>query len=139
MLLCVGEPPAPPVEALGLSEPVTERLPLVEGLCVSVCVGHWLLEGEPVADRLPLAVREKAEAEAEGVPPTPPPEVALGLTVRLLLPDASGVREAGEPDAEREPTEAVCDRDHAELGLMEAEPEVEALPEGERVQLTVAL
>ena len=62
-----------PMEALGLaeglplaegdcewlaSEAVAERLALGEGLDVGDCVGHWLLEGEPVAERVTLGERE---------------------------------------------------------------------------------
>ena len=39
-------------------EAVTETLPLVEKLSESDCVGHWLAEGEPVADGLSLEERE---------------------------------------------------------------------------------
>jgi hypothetical protein len=62
----------PPSEALGLpvkplregagervmGEAVTETLPLTERLSESDCVGHWLAEGEPVADGLSLVERE---------------------------------------------------------------------------------
>jgi hypothetical protein len=40
------------------SEFVAEWLALSDRLGVSDCVGHWLLEGEPVGERLPLVDRE---------------------------------------------------------------------------------
>jgi hypothetical protein len=102
-------------------------------------VGERLREGEPVCEKLPLGEREGAEADAEA-DPAPPPGVALRLADRLPLPEAAGEGEAGEADTEGLPEgEAVCACDPVERWLFEAEPVMEALAAGERVQLTVTL
>ena len=80
-------------EAEAEGEPETQRVTLRERLCVSVCVGHWLLEGEPVWVRLPvgLVVRLPAplgEGDCEAH------SLAAGDWLPLRLPLAHGEAEA---------------------------------------------
>ena len=133
-----GEAEAPP-EALVTSVPVKIGLPLTVGLRVRDRVGGLLWEGASVYDRLPLGVREGAEADGE-VDPAPPPGVALGLADWLTLLEAADEGETGEADTEGLPEgEAVRVSDPVGHWLFEAEPVMERLAVGEREQLAVTL
>ena len=79
-------------------EAVTDTLLLAEKLSESDCVGHWLAEGEPVADGLSLGEREvNPEALSVGECET----LALALSVALKPLLALTVRE-GECVSETE-------------------------------------
>jgi hypothetical protein len=91
-----------------------------------------------VCDRLPLGVREGAEADGD-VEPSAPPGVTLDLADGLPVLEAAEEGETGEADMEGLPVEDSVFCDLVEHWLLEAEPVMETLSVGEREMLTVTL